>query len=67
MFRSGTWNGFIGSIPVGGQHEPSSIVGAKLLWKKAQKKAKKKSTSEVINRIIPSRRPIFTGIVWHPW
>ena len=51
---------------MGGQIEPSSGVGAKLLWKKAQKKEKKKATSEVINRIIPRRSPDETGDVWCP-
>lgn len=32
VFSSGTSNGFRGVIPVGGQHPPSSGVGAKLEW-----------------------------------
>ena len=48
---------------MGGQIDPSSGVGASLLWKKAQKNEKKKATSEVINRIIPRRRPVETGFV----
>jgi hypothetical protein len=60
VFRSGTLNGFSGIIPVGGQQHPSSIVGDNLLWKNAQKNAKKNSTSEVINKIIPHRRPFVT-------
>lgn len=60
MFRSGTLNGFNGLIPVGGQAHPSSGVGDNLLWKNAQKKAKKNSTSDVMNRIIPQRRPVVT-------
>jgi hypothetical protein len=60
VFRSGTLNGFRGLIPTGGQQHPSSGVGDNLLWKKAQKKAKKNNTSEVINRIIPHRRPVVT-------
>jgi hypothetical protein len=47
-------------IPVGGQAHPSSGVGDKLLWKNAQKKAKKNKTSEVMNRIIPHRSPFVT-------
>lgn len=66
VFRRGTWKGLRGSIPVGGQHVPNSAVGAKLLWKKAQKKAKKKRTSDVINRAIPHRRPVMVGMVWFP-
>lgn len=59
-------NGFRGSIPVGGQEQPSSGVGARLLWKKAQKNAKKNRTSEAIKRIIPHRRPLVTKEVWWP-
>lgn len=66
VLRSGIAKGLIGVIPVGGQVHPKSGVGAKLLWKKAQKKAKKKRTSEAINRIIPHRRPRVTGVVWWP-
>lgn len=32
VFRSGTSIGFRGVIPVGGQHPPSSGVGARLEW-----------------------------------
>ena len=53
VFRRGTLNGFSGLIPVGGQEHPISGVGDKLLWKNAQKKAKKNKTSDVINKIIP--------------
>jgi hypothetical protein len=60
VFNKGTLNGFSGWIPVGGQAQPSSGVGAKLLWKNAQKNAKKNSTSDVINRIIPQRNPFVT-------
>jgi hypothetical protein len=60
VFNNGTLNGLIGVIPTGGQQHPSSGVGARLLWKKAQKKAKKKHTSDRINKIIPHRRPLAT-------
>lgn len=43
----------MGFIPVGGQETPSSMVGASLLWKNAQKKAKKKHISDVMNNIMP--------------
>jgi len=66
VFSSGTLNGFKGLIPVGGQAHPNSGVGDNLLWKKAQKKAKKNSTSEVMNRIIPHRSPFVTRDVWWP-
>ncbi len=57
VFRSGTLKGFNGVMPNGGQQQPSSGVGASLLWKNAQKKAKKKSASDKINSIIPQRSP----------
>jgi hypothetical protein len=46
---------------------PNSIVGERLLWKKAQKKEIKKKISETINKIIPHRRPKVTTWVWRPW
>lgn len=46
---------------------PISMFGDKLLWKKAQKKDKKKNTSEIINKIIPQRKPFDTRIVCLPW
>jgi hypothetical protein len=66
VFNNGTLNGFNGVMPVGGQAHPSSGVGDKLLWKNAQKNAKKNNTSEVINRIIPHRSPLVTYVVWCP-
>lgn len=66
MFKRGTENGLITSIPIGGQVQPSSEVGASLLWKNAQKKAKKNRISEVINKIIPHRILLFTFRVWCP-
>ena len=66
VFRRGTLNGFSGVIPAGGQQHPSSGVGDNLLWKNAQKNAKKNSTSDVINRIIPHRKPFVTYEVWCP-
>lgn len=53
-------------IPFGGQIIPNSIVGAKLLWKNAQKKEMKKNTSEIMNRIIPNFNPSVTLIVCLP-
>jgi len=66
VFSRGTLKGFKGVIPAGGQQQPSSGVGDNLLWKNAQKKAKKKRTSDVINRIIPHRSPDVTYDVWNP-
>lgn len=57
VFKRGTANGFKGSIPRGGQVHPVSGVGARALWKKAQKKARKNIASDMIKRIIPTRRP----------
>lgn len=52
---------------MGGHVTPISTEGASLLWKKAQKKAKKKQTSDVIKRIMPYRRPFSTIAVCLPW
>jgi len=46
--------------PTGGHVQPIITEGAELKWKKAQKKAKKKKISEVINNIIPRRSPCCT-------
>jgi hypothetical protein len=67
VFNRGIWNGLNGLIPKGGQEAPNSIVGDKLLWKKAQKNEIKKNTSEIINKIIPHRNPKETTRVWSPW
>ena len=41
VFKKGISHGFKTSIPFGGQTAPISTVGAKLEWKKAQKKQQK--------------------------
>lgn len=64
VFNKGTLYGFKGLIPDGGHEHPISGVGDNLLWKKAQKNAKKNKTSDVINRIIPHRKPFVTYEVW---
>ncbi len=64
--RSGTENGFKGWIFLGGQTHPSSTLGASLLWKKAQKKPKKKQTSDTINKTIPRRMTFWTYELWYP-
>lgn len=51
---------------LGGQTQPIAIDGAKLTWKKAQKKAKKNKISETINKAIPYRKPWRTTKVWCP-
>ena len=67
MFNKGIWNGLNSTIFLGGHCVPSSIEGESLLWKKAQKKEIKKNTSEIINKIIPQRKPIVTWKVCNPW
>jgi hypothetical protein len=60
VFSSGTWKGLRGMVPIGGHTPPISKLGASLLWKKVQKKEKKKRTSEAIKSSIPIRRPATT-------
>ena len=67
MFNKGTWNGLKTLIPKGGQIDPTSILGDKLLWKKAQKNLTKKKISETINNAIPHRNPNSTIEVCNPW
>lgn len=67
VLSKGIWNGLNGIIFIGGHMVPISIFGAKLLWKKAQKKEIKKKISEIIKRIIPQRNPLETKIVCLPW
>lgn len=52
---------------MGGHIAPISILGDKLLWKKAQKKEMKKKTSDKINKSIPIFKPFNTKKVWNPW
>lgn len=59
IFRSGTSRGFRGSIPVGNHHPLSSSLGTRLDQKKAQKNPRKKSSSDVIQRIIPYSKPFW--------
>ena len=66
VFNKGTWNGLNTLIPKGGQIDPISTLGDKLLWKNAQKKLTKKKTSEIMNRAIPQRSPSSTIEVCKP-
>jgi len=66
VFSSGISYGDSGSIPCGGQCEPSSTVGARALWKKAQNRDRKKNTSLTMNRATPSVSPFCTANVWLP-
>lgn len=63
VFSKGMLNGLKAQILVGGQDIPISWVGLNLLWKKAQKNLKKNKTSDVMNKIIPHRRPFITFVV----
>ena len=47
-------------MPKGGQTDPTSTVGVKLLWKKAQKNLTKKNTSDTMNKAMPQRKPSST-------
>lgn len=67
VFKRGTEKGFRTSIPWGGHMDPNSMAGTRLLWKKAQKKEKKKQISERMKRIIPIFKPRLTIKVWWPW
>lgn len=66
VLRRGTEKGLIVWMPGGGQVQAIAGVGARLLWKNAQKKAKKNMTSEVIKRIIPNFSPLRTIEEWNP-
>ena len=67
VFNNGTIKGLKELIPTGGHTLPNSGAGDSLLWKKAQKKETKKNTSEIINKIIPHRKPSSTIEEWWPW
>ena len=66
VFSKGTANGLKGSMAIGGHIIPNSKVGARLLWKYAQKKEKKNITSETINNSIPQRIPFSTRELCQP-
>ena len=67
VFSRGTWNGLNTFTPNGGQVDPISTFGERLLWKKAQKKLTKKKTSDTMNKAIPHRKPNSTIDVCNPW
>jgi len=66
VFIKGILIGLKEVIEFGGQVCPNSKVGEILLWKNAQKKEIKNSTSEAMNRIIPVFRPFITMGEWDP-
>ena len=55
-----------GVIPAGGHWVPISTEGANLAWKNAQKKDRKKKTSDTINKIIPHRKLVITLLLCKP-
>lgn len=67
VFNRGISQGFKGSIPAGGHMQPSSTVGLKAEWKKAQPIEIKKNTSDITNRINPKVNPCCTLEVCDPW
>ena len=67
VLSMGTSNGLMASIPTGGHTLPTSTLGLKEAWKKAQMNAKKKKTSEQMNNTIPIRMPLSTLRVCFPW
>jgi len=50
----------MGSIPIGGQTFPNSMLGTKLEWNKAQKKAINRNISLTINNENPTFIPLLT-------
>ena len=67
VFNRGTWKGLNTLIPNGGHSLPISTFGDSLLWKNAQKKLKKKNTSDTINNAMPQRNPSSVIEVCSPW
>lgn len=66
VFINGILIGLNDLIPLHGQFCPIKISGERHEWKKAQKKDKKKNTSDVMNRIIPILSPERTSFVCIP-
>ena len=61
VFKRGIWKGSRERIEKGGQVEPISFEGVKLLWKKAQNHPKKNIISLKINKIILILRLVLTS------
>jgi hypothetical protein len=66
VLRNGVWNGLKASINRGGQTEPREGVGDRLEWKNAQKKDKKKNTSDTINKAMPNFNIVTTVFECQP-
>jgi hypothetical protein len=64
VFISGSSNGSIASIPIGGHIAPNSTAGERALWKNVQKIARKNNASDTINKPTPMFNPLWTARVW---
>jgi hypothetical protein len=64
VFISGSSNGSIASIPIGGHIAPNSTAGERALWKNVQKIARKNKASDTINKPTPMFNPLCTARVW---
>ena len=66
VFNNGNSKGLTACIPNGGHCAPNSTLGDIALWKNAQNIAKKKKTSDIINKPTPKFNPFCTALVWLP-
>jgi len=66
VFSKGMLIGLNAIISWGGHLIPNSTLGEILLWKNAQKNDVKNSTSEIINKSIPTCKPTVTCFLWFP-
>ena len=64
--KRGTPRGLMGLTPIGGHSDPINVAGAQAIWPHAQKKLKKKQTSEVINKTTDVVRHAVTSSAWIP-
>ena len=64
VLSNGTEKGDKATTPLGGHTIPNSTVGIRAASKKAQKKEKKKNTSDKIKRSIPRRSLNSSLWVW---
>lgn len=66
VLRRGISLGLRVEIPIGGIVEPSSRLGERDEWKKAQKKEIKRNNSDIMNKITPNLIPFLTRTVCNP-
>ena len=66
MFSRGTMRGETASRPIGGHSLPSSTVGLRALWKKAQNTLMKNMASVVMKRPTPMTCACWTTLVCRP-